>query len=303
MAGKLKDVLIAPSKYNEIKFGTFVDNLCGTKEDSAINIIDKYKADLVNGKVPAEQLPSYVDDVIEATNMDTLPVPGEAGKIYVTLNDNLTYRWSGSAYVLIAQKPLSAGTNIEITPDGFINATGGVEADDVMEIIEENSEQTTTLDVEEVTEIAIGTSETFDSTSDEQIPTSKAVSDLMASAGGGSKLYKHQITFGQYSSRLNIIIDRADVFDVASLKEYLNTKGYIGDTKGLFVDGYPSTLTESNGTKYLMYANKIYINTGNGNINSNGIKVSIIMSDTVPNITTENYTITVSTLTDRVFEL
>ena len=179
----------------------------------------------------------------------------------------------------------------------------GVSEEDVMDIIENNAEQTETLEVEEATEIAIGTSATFNPESDEQIPTSKAVSDLMAGAGGGSKLYRHQITFGQYSSRLNIIIDRADVFDVASLKEYLNTKGYIGDTKGLFADGYPSTLTESNGTKYLMYANKIYINTGNGNINSNGIKVSIIMSDTVPNITTENYTITVSTLTDRVFEL
>jgi len=60
------------------------------------------KADLVAGKVPAGQLPAYVDDVVEAANFAALPVSGETGKIYVTLDDNKTYRWSGSAYVEIS---------------------------------------------------------------------------------------------------------------------------------------------------------------------------------------------------------
>lgn len=55
-----------------------------------------------NGLVPSSQLPSYVDDVIEAENKTSLPTKGEAGKIYVTLNDNLTYRWSGTDYVEIS---------------------------------------------------------------------------------------------------------------------------------------------------------------------------------------------------------
>jgi len=54
-----------------------------------------------SGKVPAAQLPSYVDDVIEVDEYADLPVSGEAGKQYVTLDDNKVYRWSGSAYVLI----------------------------------------------------------------------------------------------------------------------------------------------------------------------------------------------------------
>ena len=54
------------------------------------------------GKVPASQLPSYVDDVIESATYAALPATGEAGKIYVTLNDDKTYRWSGSAYVEIS---------------------------------------------------------------------------------------------------------------------------------------------------------------------------------------------------------
>ena len=54
------------------------------------------------GRVPAAQLPAYVDDTVEAANFAALPGTGETGKIYVTLDNNLTYRWSGSAYVEIS---------------------------------------------------------------------------------------------------------------------------------------------------------------------------------------------------------
>lgn len=55
-----------------------------------------------SGKVPSGQLPSYVDDVVEVANFAALPVTGESGKIYITLDNNLTFRWSGSAYVEIS---------------------------------------------------------------------------------------------------------------------------------------------------------------------------------------------------------
>lgn len=60
------------------------------------------------GKVPAANLPSYVDDVIEAANVAALPGTGETGKIYVTLDTNKTYRWSGSAYVEVSGMPAFA---------------------------------------------------------------------------------------------------------------------------------------------------------------------------------------------------
>lgn len=60
------------------------------------------KADLVDGKVPAYQLPSFVDDIIEVANYAALPATGETGKIYVTLDNNKIYRWSGSIYIEIA---------------------------------------------------------------------------------------------------------------------------------------------------------------------------------------------------------
>jgi hypothetical protein len=66
------------------------------------------KADLINGKVPASELPSYVDDVIEGYYNNGVfysdptfetPITGEFGKIYVDLISNTSYRWSGSVYV------------------------------------------------------------------------------------------------------------------------------------------------------------------------------------------------------------
>ncbi|MCK9234919.1 MAG: hypothetical protein M0P09_01230, partial [Acholeplasmataceae bacterium] len=58
-----------------------------------------------SGHVPAINLPSYVDDVLEYANFGALPGAGETGKIYVTLNDNKTWRWGGSAYVEISASP------------------------------------------------------------------------------------------------------------------------------------------------------------------------------------------------------
>ena len=52
-------------------------------------------------KVASTYLPSYVDDVLEYANYAGLPVTGETGKIYVALDTNKTYRWSGSAYIYI----------------------------------------------------------------------------------------------------------------------------------------------------------------------------------------------------------
>jgi len=85
------------------------------------------KADLVNGKVPASQLPSFVDDVIEVANYAALPIPGATGVIYITLDTNKVYRWTGSVYVEIA----SGVTNLSYTPgvsNGTVNSDTGSDA-------------------------------------------------------------------------------------------------------------------------------------------------------------------------------
>lgn len=62
-----------------------------------------------DGKVPAAQLPSYVDDVLEYDTKARFPTTGETGKIYIDKTTNLTYRWGGSTYVEISQS-LALGT-------------------------------------------------------------------------------------------------------------------------------------------------------------------------------------------------
>lgn len=54
------------------------------------------------GKVPAAQLPSYVDDVLEYSTKSQFPQTGETGKIYVAKDTNLTYRWTGTQYLEIS---------------------------------------------------------------------------------------------------------------------------------------------------------------------------------------------------------
>lgn len=119
--------------------------------DDAASSIDS-KADLVGGKVPAEQLPSYVDDVVEfqsiisynglkgtigyASYKDKLffistdpyknkfintkdntaesdweIIEPEDGKIYININDNHSYRWTGST-LLDLDKEFSNGINV-----------------------------------------------------------------------------------------------------------------------------------------------------------------------------------------------
>ena len=60
------------------------------------------------GKVPSEQLPSYVDDVLEVATYADLPVDGETGKIYVVVadetsnGDTSSYRWTGTVYAMVS---------------------------------------------------------------------------------------------------------------------------------------------------------------------------------------------------------
>jgi hypothetical protein len=58
-----------------------------------------------NQLVPAIHLPSYMDDVIEYPTVAALPDPGVDGKIYVTIDTNKCYRWSGSVYIQVAPSP------------------------------------------------------------------------------------------------------------------------------------------------------------------------------------------------------
>ena len=57
----------------------------------------------LNGLIPSNCLPSYVDEILEYNNRSSFPNAGTTGKIYVDKSTGKTYRWGGSIYVEIPQ--------------------------------------------------------------------------------------------------------------------------------------------------------------------------------------------------------
>ena len=106
-SGKAAD---AKSTYEEL------NRILGVASDA--QELAESKADLVGGKIPAAQLPSYVDDVLEYDTMSAFPATGESGKIYVAKDTSLVYRWSGTQYVEISPSPLLDDTVTETSPNG-----------------------------------------------------------------------------------------------------------------------------------------------------------------------------------------
>lgn len=87
------------------------------------------------GRVPATQLPSYVDDVLEFDNRASFPEQGEDGKIYIAKDTNLQYRWSGSNYVEISSS-LALG---ETPQTAYAGDKGKKNADDIAQAKKEIS--------------------------------------------------------------------------------------------------------------------------------------------------------------------
>lgn len=54
------------------------------------------------GRIPASQIPGGFDNIDEYDSLADFPETGEEGKIYVTRDTNLTYRWTGTQYVEIS---------------------------------------------------------------------------------------------------------------------------------------------------------------------------------------------------------
>jgi hypothetical protein len=97
---------------------TSIDNNFYTQNYINNNFINKTSLGVANGvatldasgQVPSSQLPSYVDDVVvgyyfpdttkqfhEANNIGSSTIAPESGKIYVDINTNISYRWSGNS--------------------------------------------------------------------------------------------------------------------------------------------------------------------------------------------------------------
>lgn len=100
-----------------LSIDTAVAGKASTASIAVVNTALTAKADLVGGKIPAAQLPAYVDDVLEFASLAAFPGTGESGKIYIALDSGKTYRWGGSLYAEISASPGST----DAVPEGASN--------------------------------------------------------------------------------------------------------------------------------------------------------------------------------------
>lgn len=129
---------------NIIDFDTQAQLSAQTKIDSIKGTANGIASLDAQGKVPSNQLPSFVDDVVEGyykqsdgkfysiKSGDTYSneITGQQGKIYVDLSTNKTYRWGTTQYVVISET-LAIGTT---TGTAFDGASGQANTDAINSI-------------------------------------------------------------------------------------------------------------------------------------------------------------------------
>ena len=109
LTGNADKVLTVNDTEDGVEWTTPVTQVYVDTQDSLLQDQIDLKADLINGLIPASQLPSYVDDVLNFPNLVSFPSLGEDGKIYIAEDVNKTYRWGGSSYVEIGGGGVAIG--------------------------------------------------------------------------------------------------------------------------------------------------------------------------------------------------
>lgn len=92
-------------KYTQTEVDGFLALKLDTSLKGAINGLAELDG---TGKVPANQLPSFVDDVLEYADFASFPATGTSGKIYVAQDTGKTYRWGVTQYIEIAANEVNS---------------------------------------------------------------------------------------------------------------------------------------------------------------------------------------------------
>lgn len=145
-----------------------------------------------SGLVPASQLPSYVDDVLEGyyrtadgkfykeaayTNL----ISGETGKIYVSLDTNKTYRWTGTTFVYItsgAVDSVNGLTGVVVLNKSHVGLGNADNTADAAKSVLSATKLTTprTIGVSGIT----GTAQSFDGSANIVIPITSVPATLLS---------------------------------------------------------------------------------------------------------------------------
>ena len=131
------DASFTPTNATDVTTKSYVDSEISTAvSNSASNLQATSEKGQANGyasldsnaKVPASQLPSYVDDVAEYANQASFPTTGETGKLYIDQANGDIYRWSGSSYVQINNAVSSADQATQLATARDFSLSGDVTA-------------------------------------------------------------------------------------------------------------------------------------------------------------------------------
>ncbi len=115
---------------------TKIDSLLANKQP-----VGNYATLGSDGKVPSSQLPAFVDDVLEYASVSQFPSQGENGVIYIALDTNKTYRWSGTQYIEISAS-LALG---ETASTAYAGNKGKANADAISALQSGKANKATTL--------------------------------------------------------------------------------------------------------------------------------------------------------------
>lgn len=221
------------------------------------------KADLINGVVPVSQLPGFIDDVIEVLDVSDLPVVGERGKIYITIDSNSLYAWSGAIYRPITPT-VRIGTGVG---DAYPGERGLADRADITRLESLVSDGITNHvslrnNPHQVTKDQIGLSN-VDNTSD----LDKPISSAMQTALDGKLALTNGIVPSSYlPSYVDDVVEVADIttapngeagkvyVDLSSNKSYrwAGLSGYVEISKSLAIGTSSGTAMEgSRHTEFL----------------------------------------------------
>lgn len=220
-----------------------------------------------DSKIPAAYLPSYVDDVLEYATRAAFPVTGETGKIYISLDDNLTYRWSGSTYIEIS-KSLGLG---ETSSTAYPGSKGKKNADDIA------AHKIDYSNPHRVTKVQVGLGN-VDNTSDLDKPVSNAA----------------KTEFGSIKTRMNDLENTVSISYAAlqgnfnafasEVGEAMDTKVDKVEGKGLstndFTNEDKTKLTSALTSTSIISAGKVSGDLSNSKINLNNIFTERYPGDT-----------------------
>ena len=233
-----------------------------------------------SGKIVTSQLPSFVDDVLEFESKTAFPATGESGKIYVSLDTNLTYRWGGTEYVEIS-KSLALG---ETSSTAYAGDKGKDTTDKLNTHLENYNNP------HQVTKAQIGLGN-VDNTSDLEKPISNAVQtaldEKLSELYLGYRYYPINNSNNVINFRLDyltlshfIIIQDPNYEDIASCElpvATVNVDGLFSKTDKSKLDNIESgaqvnTITGIKGSNESVYrignVNITKANIGLGNVNN-----------------------------------